>query len=328
MMRTSHQKTKPDWFERITGFAEGSYAETRSQLKVAGDQLINVQTGRHYGMGCLDVISLATLREQVGSLPRASAPATVTKIRGDIRRLHLAPEQQGALIQVASQLNLLEMVGPRVTPEDGVSGYVYDSTQGPACAMAAGAGTIYRNYLVPLNGDFGQTRERQINTLADLGTALGHDETPLWDWRNGYALCTTEGLAHIQAHLKTADVAERERLRGLLRIGLHWDVEVTDAAAPGPRVTQAYCSAMPVAYGVQPVRAWAAIAQLVLEAAYEATLLAGVLNARRQTSNRVLLTRLGGGAFGNDKAWITAAIHRALALVGGCGLEILAVERP
>lgn len=68
--------------------------------------------------------------------------------------------------------------------------------------MAAGAGTIYRNYLVPLNGDFGQTRERQINTLADLGTALGHDENPLWDWRNGYVLCTTEGLARIHAVLK------------------------------------------------------------------------------------------------------------------------------
>lgn len=38
----------------------------------------------------------------------------------------------------------------------------------------------------------------------------------------------------------------------------------------------------------------------MLEAAYEARLLAGILNERRGMSNRVLLTRLGGGAFGND----------------------------
>ncbi|HRZ52796.1 MAG TPA: hypothetical protein P5284_06440, partial [Candidatus Contendobacter sp.] len=66
---------------------------------------------------------------------------------------------------------------------------------------------------------------------------------------------------------------------------------------------------------------------LVLEAAYEATLLAGILNARRGVSNRVLLTRLGGGAFGNDPTWINDAINRALARVGDCGLQILAVQR-
>jgi hypothetical protein len=49
----------------------------------------------------------------------------------------------------------------------------------------------------------------------------------------------------------------------------------------------------------------------VLEAAYEATLLAAVLNARRGRSNIVLLTRLGGGAFGNDDDWITTAMERA-----------------
>ena len=317
-----------DWFEGITGFAEGSYAETHARLTTAGDQLVNVKTGRRYGMGQLDVIALATLRDRVGPLPTASTPAVLGTLRGDIRQLHRAPEQRGALIQVASQFNLLEMVSPHVSPEAGVNGYAHDWTQGPACAMAAGAGTIYRNYRVPLPGGAGQTAERQINTLADLGAALGHAEAPLWEYRNGYALCTRDGLTRISNRLAAADAAERERLRGLLRIGLHWEVEVTDAEkAPGPRVTQAYCSAMPVAYGVPPARAWEPIARLVLEAAYEATLLAGILNARRGLSNRVLLTRLGGGAFGNDPIWIDAAIERALAKVGGGGLEILAVQR-
>lgn len=317
-----------NWFEGITGFAETSYAETHPRLQTEGDQLVNIRTGRCYGMGQLEVIALATLRDRVGPLPPASTPAVLGTLRGDIRQLHRAPEQRGALIQVASQFNLLEMVSPHVSPEAGVTGYAHDLTQGPACAMAAGAGTIYRNYRVPLPGGAGQTTERQINTLADLGAALGHEEAPLWEYRNGYALCTRDGLTRIGSRLAAADAAEREHLRGLLRIGLHWDVEVTDAeTAPGPCVTQAYCSAMPVAYGDPPPSAWEPIARLVLEAAYEATLLAGILNARRGLSNRVLLTRLGGGAFGNDPAWIDDAIDRALARVRGCGLQVLAVQR-
>ena len=37
----------------------------------------------------------------------------------------------GALFQVASQFNLLEMVSPRVTPEDGVTRYQHDRTPDP-----------------------------------------------------------------------------------------------------------------------------------------------------------------------------------------------------
>ncbi|MBY4594627.1 hypothetical protein [Ottowia caeni] len=57
---------------------------------------------------------------------------------------------------------------------------------------------------------------------------------------------------------------------------------------------------------------WQDFAQVVLDAAYEATLLAGVLNSRQGGSNIVLLTLLGGGAFGNASDWIYTAIQRAL----------------
>ena len=64
--------------------------------------------------------------------------------------MHADPELDGALFQVASQFNLLEMTGPSATPEDGVTRYSADHTQGPACAIAAGAATIYRNYFAPV----------------------------------------------------------------------------------------------------------------------------------------------------------------------------------
>lgn len=48
-------------------------------------------------------------------------------------RLHGSPEFEGAWFQVASQFNALEMPSPSVTPEQGVTAYVHDRTQGPAC---------------------------------------------------------------------------------------------------------------------------------------------------------------------------------------------------
>ena len=100
------------------------------------------------------------------------------------------------------------------------------------------------------------------------------------------------------------------------------DVEVTDA--PGeqrPRVSQAFCSALPVAYTQVPARYWRAFASLVLEAAYEATMWNAVLNAKRGVSNIVLSTFLGGGAFGNDDEWILGAMRRGLEQVSAFNLE-------
>jgi hypothetical protein len=70
---------------------------------------------------------------------------------------------------VASQFNALEMTGPRVTPENGVTRYKHGHTQGPACAIAAGAATIYRNYFAPVADGIGQTADRQFDGLADIG---------------------------------------------------------------------------------------------------------------------------------------------------------------
>ena len=226
---------------------------------------------------------------------------------------------------------MLEMVGPSVTPEHGVTGYIHDRTQGPACAVAAGAGTIYRNYLVPAGGGIGQTKHRQIDALAQLGQALaqrlGRPVESLWSMRNGYALCTADGLSSIGRHLRQASDEEQDYLRGLLALGVHRDVAVTDVRGDDPPVvTQVYCSALPIAYSGIPADAWEPFARLVLDAAYEATLLSAAEQAWRGGSPTVLLTRLGGGAFGNPDGWIDAAISRGLAQVGRDGLDVQLVS--
>src|SRR6185295_10700409 len=99
------------------------------------------------------------LRQRVKSAGAAPGRLKVSLVTGDVRDLHRSPENSGALFQVASQFNLLEMVGPEVTPEQGVTRYQHDHTQGPACAIAAGAATIYRNYFAPVADGEGQTRD-------------------------------------------------------------------------------------------------------------------------------------------------------------------------
>jgi hypothetical protein len=320
-----------DWFEKLTGFRETSYDDTRAKLKVEGRQLHSLINGASYGIGDLELVSLQTLRERVNSAGGPSGRLRVSVVTGGVRRMHQLPENADALFQVASQFNLLEMVSPAVTPEQGVTRYQHDLTQGPACAIAAGAATIYRNYFARVDGSDGQTTERQFNGLAGLGEALGtalnQPVKTLWDMQNGYALCTRAGLDSIAEHFRSLQPEQLDILRGELCIGIHRDVEVTDAAwEHRPRVSQAFCSALPVAYTRVPSSHWEAFALLVLQAAYEATMLAAMLNAKRGASKVALLTQLGGGAFGNHDDWIHAAMRRSLEMMREFDLDVRLVS--
>jgi hypothetical protein len=317
-----------DWFESLTGFKELGYEETRRSLEVVGQRLRSKVNERSYGVGMLETPSLAELRVRAAKvIGNLAGRVVVTNISGDVRRMHAEPESANALFQVASQFNLLEMTGPEITPEHGVTRYEHDHTQGPACAIAAGAATIYRNYFAVLDGEVGQTRQRQFDCLHDIGVALGNHDGSLWRMRNGYALCSEHGLARIDRHLSELDHQQLDDLRGNLRIGLHWNVEVTVARELGQHVTQAFCSALPVTYTHIPQPKWQSFALLVLEGAYEATLWAAALNAAQGSSRTVLLTRLGGGAFGNKTSWIDAAMRRALDKIRNLGLDVRIVSR-
>ena len=116
------------------------------------------------------------------------------------------------------------------------------------------------------------------------------------------------------AHLDALQPQQLDILRGKLRIGIHRDAEVTDSAeAHRPLVSQAYLLGPPsrLTPACRPITGshslpWSCRPHT------KATMWATVLNAQRGASNAVLLTSLGGGAFGNDETWIDAAMRRAL----------------
>lgn len=317
-----------DWFERITGFREADYRTTQTRLRVEDGRLHSDASDASYGAGRLELVSLDELRRR-----RVAAPGKLrlSLISADARELHRREASAGALFQVASQFNMLEMTGPSVTPERGVTIYEHDRTQGPACAIAAGAATIYRNYLAPVGDQIGQTASRQLDGLENVGAALaqatGLPVSKLWAMENGYALPDQLGLAAIGHALSSLSEAEFDRMRGLLRVGVHADVEVTDnPQRSGQRVSQVFCSALPIGYSRLRTEEWEPFARLVLEAAYEATLFCALENAARGGSRTAYLTLIGAGAFGNPLPWVLDATRRALDIFRATSLDVTIVS--
>jgi len=100
-----------------------------------------------------------------------------------------------------------------------------------------------------------------------------------------------------------------------------WDTQVTLDESTH-RVSQAYCSALPIAYVGYELELWKPLASLVLEASYEATICAAILNG----DNRVYLTLVGGGVFGNKLEWICSAIERACLKYADYDLDVKIVN--
>jgi len=355
------------WFKRAFGFKEcGTYEETRSRFRVATDDegsvALSVVGGgvgerrRSFHVGKFDTPSVAELnqlldaekgsgrgsREGEGEAEiEGGGGLTFRHVVGDVARQHRNPANRGrGVFQAASQFNCLEMPAPTVTPDDGITNYAADRTQGPACAMACPAGTVYRNYFVGGGGEKEEEEEeqqqrhagqggefgRQLNTLEDVEMVLGKR---YWKMKNGYALpASGRSIAAMKADVDGGSI-DMNGARSHLRVGVHWDTEVAPEPGAGGgggggegsaegwepfRVAQVYCSAVPIAYDYTASKAdWEPLARLCLDGSYEATLaVAAVLARRGNRRMRAFLTKVGGGAFGNSDAWISDAIKRSL----------------
>ena len=243
--------------------------------------------------------------------------------------MHLQAHNAGAVFQAASQFNCLEMVSPAVTPADGITRYAADHTQGPACALACPAATVYRNYFV--HDGQGQGSGHQIDTMQDVGHILGNHQDRYWKMQNGYLLPASDQAMAYLAHYMTTK-AEPQVIadaRNALRVGVHWSTQVSNYADGSAvhNITQVYCSAIPIGYSQLPEQHFEPLAQLVLQGLYEATLgVAAVLSQQRQARVRVYLTKVGGGVFGNPDEWIAAAIHRALQIFQNYPLDVVLVH--
>jgi hypothetical protein len=207
------------------------------------------------------------------------------------------------LFQAASQFNCLESPGPYLT---NVASYLSDPTQGPRASISAFPGTLVRHYAAPdgTGGRLVQSQERQIDLLADaLPAGLGKVQS-------GYLMtsCLRDVAAAARAFEENFD---------RIQVGVHDGAQVVlghawDGAVEGePLIAQVFTSTLAAGgYGRgEPFRGPVeAISRQLLRAAYLGTLLAA-LDLGKQ---RVVLTMIGGGVFGNPHSLICESILWAI----------------
>ncbi len=152
-----HPIKRSGWFSSLFGFIEFDYETVKSNLSVEEDRnenkiLTSKASKKRFLVGKFSTPSLSELRdlatsnEEVVKLKYADANLTLDFVYGDVSEIHANAEYRHATFQAASQFNCLEFIHPEITPEDGISVYAYDKTQGPACSIACGPATAYRNY--------------------------------------------------------------------------------------------------------------------------------------------------------------------------------------
>jgi hypothetical protein len=315
------------WFKKLVGFKEQNPEDVRMKLLEKDGFITSKINKKMFQVGTLEIPTLKELRSNISLEKEDSKQISIREVVGDVKKLHQEKENEGAVFQAASQFNLLEMIDSHVTPEDGIDRYEYDRTQGPACAIACGAGTIYRNYFVRIGHQIGQTEAVQIDCLDEIGKALGNKNASLWAMKNGYALLNLDGLTQIANQISSLTELEYEYLKGLLKIGLQWNTEVT-LSEEKQLVTQAYCSALPISYAKPklPTELWEKFARLILEGTYEATFYAALKNYQQIGNKKLYLTLVGGGVFGNEQNWVFDAIEKAFIKFKNTPLEVMIVS--
>lgn len=104
------------------------------------------------------------------------------------------------------------MVSPGDRPEDGITRYALDHTQGPACAMACPAATVFRNYFwCGTPGDPpGQAggAEKQIDGARDIEAVVcAGRKGPYWRMSNGYLMpVDNQAMRDLGTRLKTEGI--------------------------------------------------------------------------------------------------------------------------
>jgi len=336
------------WFSNLFGFMEkiGSVANlewTKQNFKYSTETgvLISVPApDREFKAGWFERPSLRDLRNIVDlEEARRALPGSVKvrEIVSDVSELHTMSENRHALFQAASQFNCLEFPSQRGKPENGITVYSSDRTQGPACAIACAPGTVVRNYFGMKSDDTAlecQTQDNQVNNLADCEEFLENAKQRYFEVMAGYTMSSDGNLMRLN---KALDEATVEGFKERLRVGFQWDTEVTNSkfgsreySGPQLLVSQIYASACSVSYSSGSSDNWAPLASMVLDASYEATLYGSVMNAMKYRgehgSKKVFLTALGGGVFGNDTEWIADAMSRAFKKFEGIDLEVTIVS--
>ena len=303
-----------NWFNNAFGFNEETYNITQKKLiELTKDNKIN---GILYGQ-----LKIIDLNELYKVLPSGIIQGKVIfkNIVGDIKEIHQDNNIENATIQVASQLNCLEMINPRITPKHGITIYERDRTQGPISVICTPAGIAYRNYMLDKNIDLSE------NLLTFF---KNYDLTIDWKVINGYLFTNEESLVKINKLLTNKSI--RSEAKKKLLVGMHNNLGVfIDNKLYDYTVNHVLCSGLPISYQNIDIEMWNGLSELFLDFYYEITLLIACYNNLKNKSNKpCYLTQIGGGTFGMKKEYIINAVIKACNEIKkiGYNLEVIMVH--
>jgi hypothetical protein len=348
-MQSCIVEPRQQFFESIMGLPEYRFLNLKDEqlkqiIKFLPERnvflLKNPKTMQEYQAGYFEQISLRELRERASSIQlqgggtfhvvAAQQTALRPEVAGfvDVAALQADPQNRDAVFQVASNFSALEPVSVHNYPEDGITDYIYDRTQGPAAALSAAPAVIWRQYFMFYDPNtnaitWRQTRKHQINFLDKVA-----DYFPVI---NGYVALTRESLE------KTVPAKVVEDIK----VGLHRDAQVTFGQQMGNNhcrvedpqqiVHQVFTAGLDLGtasgstnYKFLSSEHRAEVerrAQMLLDAAYESTIKIAAAFGKK----KVFLTLVGGGVFNNDLSWIAQALAKNSDFIKQSGLEVYLV---
>lgn len=245
----------------------------------------------------------------------------------DIGALQADPANRDAVFQVASNFNALETVNAHQNIDiQFLEQYINDLTQGPAASISAAPGLIQRHYFMYYDSNqpkntWPQTQAHHVNFLDLIPDGLPVSVA-------GYVV-----LPHNPGVLTPENY-------GSIKIGYQGDVQVTHGFMvdrnrhyfiadhnPNQMINQVFTAAIDLGVTnrqhllLNDARAFA-LAQQVLNAAYEGTLRKAFVEGKR----RVFLTLVGCGVFANNVIWAFNAIQRMSHFIRTSGMEVTLIR--
>ncbi|OHT08435.1 hypothetical protein TRFO_23134 [Tritrichomonas foetus] len=320
------------WFEELFGFKESVkavYENFTCEEKGDSNIITSKANGKSYNAGNFQVRSISSFKDLK---PRGGGKLSVIVGNGrstknykmiDVLMSEAQPENNGATYLAASNFNCLEFVGEFQTASMGVTGYVYDNTQGPYAALACGPAIVYRNYFVKVDDSHIGQIDKEIELLGD---------TPI-PVINGYP--SLKESFETDKKFSSFDWDNLDHYK----VGVHRNCQVTTTETPNRKfylhdnenhiVHQVYAAAFNFQGNCDLCKFTEKIGANLLKAEYMATVYAAwensLLYPDRPGSNKLYLTLLGGGVFGNPENLILGAIAECCEVIEKSGLDVYIV---
>ena len=178
------------WFEHRPGFQEISHEQVRRNMQLRGEYLHSRLNGRAFQCGRLELLSFRSTRRPF-DLNGGADQISIREVIGDVRKLHMDPQNTHALFQAASQFSFLKWWARALARRRGFPFMRTIIRRGRLTYCCVQGWNNIRGTTLPRSMEgWGRRVIIRSNSAAKVGELLGNTNGRLWEMRNGYALAT------------------------------------------------------------------------------------------------------------------------------------------